>query len=37
MIGRNLAVALLALFYGSVGVIFFVLPFQSEIDRRLAI
>ena len=36
MIGRNLAIALLALFYGSVGSILFVLPFLSEIDRRLA-
>jgi len=36
MIGRNLAVALLAIFYGSVGAILFILPFLSEIDRRLA-
>lgn len=36
MIGRNLAIALLALFYGSVGAILFILPFLSEIDRRLA-
>lgn len=36
MIGRNLAIALLAIFYGSVGAILFILPFLSEIDRRLA-
>lgn len=36
MIGRNLAIALLALFYGSVGTILFILPFLSEIDRRIA-
>lgn len=35
MIGKNLAIALLAIFYGSVGAILFVLPFLSEIDRRL--
>jgi flagellar motor component MotA len=36
MIGRNLGIALLSLFYGSVGVILFILPFLSVIDRKLA-
>lgn len=36
MIGRNLGVALLSLFYGSVGSILFILPFLSEIERKLA-
>lgn len=36
MIGRNLAIALLSLFYGSVGSILFILPCMSEIDRRIA-
>ena len=36
MIGRNLAIALLALFYGSVGSILFILPFLAELDRRLS-
>jgi flagellar motor component MotA len=35
-IGRNLAVALLSLFYGTAAVMIFVLPCIAEIDRRLA-
>lgn len=37
MIGRNLAVALLSIFYGILGAIFFVFPWLTAIDERLAL